>query len=472
MPSQYTTIPLLGADYAERSGAVNSQRTVNMWPKITKSGSKSQIALYPTPGLTKFCIANHTPNRGNGAIFNSYAYFVVGDELVQIDSNGTPLDKGTFDTSAGRIEMVAGRDYLMIVEGASGWTWDGTTFSEIADVDFPASPSHVTYLDGYFITNRGDTDEFYISALENPTSWAALDFDAASATPDDCLALTSNNKDLYIFGSSSVQVYYNSGNPDFPFTAYSGGVLDFGIAAKYSLAESSSGIFLLATSEEGGVAIVQIIGFQGSIISGDISWDLEKFGTISDAFGFVYRIGDRSVYQITFPTENRTFEYIVESQLWIERKANNINRYLTNGHAFLGTKNIVGAYDSGTFYLLDEDVYTDDGEYSERIRVTQPIHVEHNEVKFNSVVLEIESGVGLVTGQGVSPLLVMRYSDDGGKTWSSELTASMGAIGEYSTILEWNKLGASRSRIFEFKVTDPVKVVIISAYARVRVLQG
>lgn len=472
MPRNYKTIPLLGSDFAERSGEVNSQRTVNMWPRLTKPGSKSPIVLYPAPGLTQFCITSHSPNRGSGTVFNSFAYFVVGDELVQIDSNGTPLDKGTFDTTAGRIEMKAGRDYLMIVDGTTGWTWDGTTFGEIVDVDFPADPSHVAYLYNYFVVNRGGTDEFYISALEDPTSWAALDFEAASALPDNCLALAANNKDLYIFGALSLQIYYYSGNADFPFTLYTGGILDFGIAAIHSLAESSSGIFFLATAEEGGAAIIQMIGFQPAIISDDISWDLEEFSTIDDAYGFVYRIGGNSVYQITFPTENKTFEYIIEDKLWVERKSLNLGRYLTNGHAFLGTKNIMGSYDSGTFYLLDKSVYADNGETVERIRVTQPVHSDHKQVKFNSVVVEIESGVGLVLGQGSEPLMTMRYSDDGGKTWSSELTASMGKIGEYGIILEWFKLGLSRSRIFEFKVTDPVKVVIIAAYANVRVLKG
>lgn len=472
MAKNYKTLPLLGSDFSEWSGEVNAQRTVNMWPRLPKPGSKAPIVLYPAYGLTRFCVTNKSPNRGDGVVFASKAYFVVGDTLIEIDDNGTPLEKGAFDTTAGRIEQVAGRAYLLIVDGNKGWTWDGSTFGIITDLDFPANPTHSTYLDNYFIVNKGGSDEFYISDPDDPTVWSALDFEAASAVPDNVLAVTSNNKDLYIFGSASVQVYYNSGNPLFPFTAYTGGVLDFGIVAPYSLAESSAGIFLLATTEEGGVAIVQIVGFQTRIISDDISWDLENFGTITDAEAFVYRTGGRSIYQITFPAENKTFEYIVESQLWAERKSLGISRYLTNGHAFLGTKNIMGAYDSGTFYLLDNAAYDDDGEAVERIRVTQPVHFDHNQIRFNSVVLEVESGVGLVTGQGADPFVMMRYSDDGGKTWSAELTASMGKIGEYGVILEWNKLGISRSRIFEFKVTDPVKCVFINAYARVTVLRG
>jgi len=472
MAKNYKTLPLLGSDFSSRSGEVNAQRLVNMWAKISKEGAKSQVVLYPSAGLTEYSVSANSPNRSSGVVFNSLAYFVSGNSLVEIDSNGTNVSRGTFDTTTGRAILIAGRSYLMIVAGGKGWTWDGTTFAQITDLDFPANPTHVTYLDGLFTVNKTGSDEFYISAPDDPTSWAALDFEAASAVPDNATALVSNNKDLYIFGLASVQVYYNSGNNLFPFTLYTGGTLDFGIIAPYSLFESSAGIFFLGTSEEGGIAIVQLNGFQAKIISEDISWDLTKFNIVDDAEGFVYRIGSRSIYQITFPSEGKTFEYVIETGLWSERKSLNESRYFINGHAFLGTKNIVGSYSSGIYYLLDEEVYTDDGIAVERIRVTQPIHIDHNQIKFNSVVLEIESGVGLTTGQGSDPQVMMRYSDNGGRTWSNELTASMGTIGEYNIILEWNKLGISRSRIFEFKVTDPVKVVFINAYARVTVLRG
>lgn len=470
MGKKYNKLPLLGADYAERSSKVNAQRTVNLWPRITKPGSKSPLVLYPTPGHTKFCTSGDSPNRGNGEIFDVYGFFVAGSSLIQIDVNGTPLNKGTFDTSAGRVNLKAGRAYLLIVDGAKAWTWDGTTFAQVTDVDLPAAPTHSAYLHNYFIVNHGGTDEFFISALEDPTSWNSLDFDAASAVPDNVLALCANNKDLYVFGALSAQIYYYSGDPDFPFTLYTGGVLDLGIIAPHSLAEGSSGIFLLATTREGGIAVVQVNGFQSKIISDDIAWDLENMTTVDDAEALLYRKGGQAFYQISFPTENKTFEYIVESQMWVERKTFGINRYNVNGHVYLGAKNIVGTYDSGIYYKLDETTYDDDGALIERIRVTQPISMDGNPIKYSSVVLEIESGVGTASGAGATPVMAMVYSDDGGKTWSNEETASMGLIGEYGIILEWFKLGISRNRIFKFYTTDPVEVVIIDAYARVTVL--
>jgi len=465
--AQRTTIPLLGPDYSERSTNVNAQRTVNLWPRMQKPGAKTQIALYTPPGLDYLCIAGTGPNRGNGVVFGAHAYFVSGSGFFQIDSAGTPLDKGTLNTSAGRIEMAVGRDYLMIVDGTDGYTWNGTTFAVISDGDFPTDPSHVTYIDGYFVVNKGDSDEYYISAPEDPTAWNALDFESAVAKPDDCLALTASHKDLYILGSASVQIYYNSGNRDFPFTYYTGGMIDTGIVAPHSLSEGSQGLFFLSVAEEGGIGVVQIRGFQPAIISDDIASDLSSLTTVNDAEGLFYRSGERSFYQLTFPTEGKTFEYVVEDNFWVERKTYGLDRYRVNGHVYFNNQNLFGDYSSnGKYYKTNLESYTDDGAVIERIRVTQPIHRDGRRITFSQLVLEIESGIGLVLGQGSDPFIMMRYSDDGGHTWSSELTASMGKIGEYNVILQWDKLGQSRSRIFEFKVTDPVKVVFVNGYIK------
>ena len=139
-----------------------------------------------------------------------------------------------------------------------------------------------------------------------------------------------------------------------------------------------------------------------------------------------------------------------------------------NGHIYLGTKNIFGQYDTGgNYYYANLTGYDDDGTPIERIRVTQPIHQDGRRITFSQLVLEVQSGVGTVTGQGANPLVMMRYSDDGAHTWSNELTGSMGSIGEYNAIVQWDKLGQSTSRIFEFRITDPVETIIINAYARV-----
>jgi hypothetical protein len=61
---------------------------------------------------------------------------------------------------------------------------------------------------------------------------------------------------------------------------------------------------------------------------------------------------------------------------------------------------------------------------------------------------------------------MMRFSDDGGHTWSNERWVNMGAIGTYATRAIWRRLGMTtklRDRVYEISATDPVKTVIVGA---------
>ena len=65
------------------------------------------------------------------------------------------------------------------------------------------------------------------------------------------------------------------------------------------------------------------------------------------------------------------------------------------------------------------------------------------------------------------PMAMLRWSDDGGNTWSKERWESFGGLGEYRTRVKWNALGASRDRVYWFQISDPVKVILINSLLRV-----
>lgn len=83
-----------------------------------------------------------------------------------------------------------------------------------------------------------------------------------------------------------------------------------------------------------------------------------------------------------------------------------------------------------------------------------------------------ESGLYLITDdassivQGANPQVMLRWSDDGGHTWSNEHWESMGRIGQYGYRTIWRRLGMTeklRDRVYEVSGTDPVKVSIMGA---------
>ena len=67
---------------------------------------------------------------------------------------------------------------------------------------------------------------------------------------------------------------------------------------------------------------------------------------------------------------------------------------------------------------------------------------------------------------GSNPQVMLRWSDDGGHTWSNEYFAPVGKIGVYQQRVFWRRLGMTlklRDRIYELSGTDPVKISIMGA---------
>jgi hypothetical protein len=82
---------------------------------------------------------------------------------------------------------------------------------------------------------------------------------------------------------------------------------------------------------------------------------------------------------------------------------------------------------------------------------------------FDELQIQFQPGVGLSTGQGDNPQAMLKWSDDGGSTWSNEHWVTIGSIGRYANRAIWRRLGWARDRVFEVSISDPVKAVIVSA---------
>jgi len=461
-------IPFVGPTYNGRSSKINGQRTVNLYPKLEKPGAKTPIALYGTPGLNQIGTKGTGPTRSNGVKFSSKLYFVSGNELISVDSSNVFTTIGILNTGGSRCELAAGRTYIMVVDGTDGYTYDGTTFAQITDADFPASPSFVSYNKGRFVVNKGSSDEFAISDDENPTSWQPLEFASAENNPDDILAHASTESDLYFIGSATTEVFFYSGNADFPYDPYPNGTMEVGIEAAHSLAQFSGGLVWLASNDEGDAYVVHMQGLTATPISTpEIEWQISEFTIKNDAIGAIYRQAGRIFYVLTFPSADKSFcfDLTPDGRDWHERKSYQLGRWRVAGIGYLAGKVICGDYDNAKFYKLDFNTYDEDGAVLERIRIAPVIHKTRKVMTFWEVIVELKTGVGLTTGQGSDPQIMLSYSDDGGETWSSELWETLGKIGERLTEVKWEQLGDSKERIFQIKVTDPVEVEILGAYA-------
>ncbi len=479
------TIPFVGTHAQASDMQVNAQETLNMITSVRGTGAKAPVILESAPGLVEI------GPIGNGAVRSpnfiqwrhptdgtTDTYAVFGRQLVRITQATGVSVIGTLQDVASTVRMARGRTHIMMVDGVAGYTYDGTTFGQIADPDFPdagssppASPTHVVYQDGYFIVNDAFSDNFHISAIEDPDNWNALDFEAAAVAPDRSLAMANTESELWILGDETAQAYYNSGNAIFPFAIILSATQEVGIAAPQSVAESDAGIFFLATTPEGGLFVYQIRGQSGRIVSNEsIDEQLATSGDTTAATGFIYQQEGNSFYVLHLNPESPTLIYNIRAQVWETRSLIDGSGWRIGGAGIFNGQNIGGSRLAARYYRLDTSNYTDVGGDFVRRRVTQVFHRHNHLMDWWELVVDVQSGVGNQVDPGSNPQLRLRYSDDGGATWSQTLSEPLGKIGERQRRAVYRNLGSSRQRVFELEMSDPVELTIIAAYAVVQVL--
>jgi hypothetical protein len=350
------------------------------------------------------------------------------------------------------------------------WTFQTTIDSAFYVPIIPA------YQDGYGIYAKQVSTRWYLSKEDDFAEVNALDFASAGAFPDDVVAIISVQEELWLLCRITSEVWYNTGASDFPFERRANLVKNYGCRAPYSLAVGHNNIlFWLARNRDGGFVIVNVIGYNISIISTEaIHAELRSYSRVDDAIGWVTQWDGHIFYIITFPTADRTWAYDLITQTWSEWRSRRLNtqpsdneyingRWIANNFVFFNEKYLVGDYNSGKIYQLSSEVYTDDGEMIICERTTRALADKLNRISIYSLEVDFERGKGLTTGQGSDPQMMLQVSKDGSITWGNELWRTASKIGTYKARAKWNKLGTSRVYTFRIRMTDPTYRVILGA---------
>lgn len=456
-------LPINGPSFAGRSGKVNASRTINWHPQSEKPGSRSTITLYPDPGLKPLQIVGVGPCRvTQGVRFLGRLYFVSGPELVSFDEFGNGQSHGSLTTTEGHVKIIRDRVRMIVLDGADAFGWDGTTWGSVftADNNFPKAATEGTVLNNQFIVAIPDSDQFIVSL--NGTAWNPSDVATAEINPDIIVAVTRDRGNLVLIGEDTTELWTGVAT-GVGFARLPGGGLNWGCQSARSVFRSSVGVFMLAKNEEGGVMVVVVSGVSVTPISDDINWMIGEFDTSADAIGFGYQQRGRWYYQLTFPTADKTFVYNVTEKMWHERKSYGIGRHRIQGHGFIANTHIVGDFQTGQFYELDFKTYTDNNDTIERIRVTSVIEKNNDWIAHDQIILVFD-GEGDLSVNGRNPVCRLRFSDDGGNLWSDSLEAEIGQMGDYNHVAVFNRLGASRARIYEIKVTEPVPLILVKGF--------
>ena len=464
--------PILGSAYVARSVNAADNRMVNLFPEVVPEGGKEPAFLQRAPGLTRLATVGIGPIRGEWT-FGNYGYVVSGPTLFQIDTNWNAVAKGTV-AGTGPVNMADNGTQLFIAANPQGYIYNANTdvFQQITDPDFPGAAT-VGYLDGYFVFSEPNSQKIWVTSLLDGTSVDPLDFASAEGNPDNVTAIFVDHREVWVFGTNSTEVWYDAGLLDFPLTRIQGAYNELGCAAPFSIAKMDNQIYWLGKDARGQGMVYRAAGYIGQRISTHaIEWQLQEYTDLSDAVGYTYQQDGHSFYVLNFPSANTTWVFDVATGAWHERASfanGQFNRHRGNCQMFFNGQNVIGDYQNGKIYKFDLETYADDGQPQKWLRSWRALPTGANNLARtvqHAMQLDCETGVGLNLGQGSDPQVMLRWSDDGGHTWSNEHWKSMGRIGRFGYRTIWRRLGATmkiRDRVYEVSGTDPVRIYIMGA---------
>lgn len=424
-------IPIATQSASGRSKPLTIERLVNMYAEKAPSGAKSPVVAHGCPGLTRFADIDTRRTRG---LYRTPAdgrlYTVVRNTLYFVDSDGNPTALGTID-GAGRVGMSDNGLQLCIVTGASGYTYSTVEgLQQITDPGFPGADT-VTFLDGYFIFSNstpGQRGQFFISSLLDGQVYDATEFATAESYPDNLLRVFADHSQLLLFGTETIEIWFNAGAADFPFVRAQGSVIEQGLGARWSVEKLDETVVWL--DNEGMVRRLEG-NTPVRISTHAIEYDISR-GDWGNATAWSYVEEGHQFYVLTVPARDLatqkagTYVFDAATQLWHERKSYRQDYSRSGFYARAYGKHITADIDIGRLYVQSLDVYEEDGEHL--IAEMQFPQIQNDGRRFivHRLQLDMEVGVGLGgTDQSITEdpyiLLPLTYDDTditGESTWS------------------------------------------------------
>lgn len=419
--------------------------------------------VYQTP-------ASYTVSSVSAGAVTGLTVVNSGDYTSQPTNNVTTTTTGagsgltltlTFGTGTGS----TGNYVISASQTVTSRTMYALNFSKLPTTDGAFEGGNVVdVVDNYFVYNRPNTQQWGSTGPLSPIS-SALSFSSKDGAPDDLVSIIVNNREVYLLGEVSCEVWIDAGLFPFPFQRIPGASSQHGIAAKFSVSRLGNSFAYVSKNTRGQAQIMMMQGYMPQRISTHAVENTLVGHNISDAVAWTYQIEGHECYVVTFPSIDLTWVYDMATGFWHKwlycTNQNIYQRHRGNCQTNFQNMVLVGDYEKGLIYKLDVDNYTDNGQPIRRLRRCPHLVNDLQRQYFNEMQLQFQPGVGLQ--DGTNPQAMLRWSNDGGSTWSNEHWTGIGKQGKYTNRAIWRRLGWSRDRIFEVVVTDPIKAVIVSA---------
>lgn len=430
--------PILGSSYVIRSVNAADNRMVNLYPEIIAEGGKEPAYLQRCPGLNLKISIGTGPIRGLYTLGN-YLYVVSGNEMYKLDinyvqqgQNDLLLENGFFIlledentilmenqnlpslgivSGTGPVSMADNGTQIFIAANPDGYIYNSATdaFQQITDPDFPGAVT-VGYLDGYFVFNEPNSQRVWVTSLLDGLSIDPLDFASAEGSPDGLVSLIVDHREAWLFGTNSVEVWYNSGDADFPLTRIQGAYNEVGCIAPYSVAKMDNSVYWLGADARGQGIVYRAQGYQAVRVSTHaVEYAIQQYGNLADAVAYTYQQDGHTFYVLNFTDADTTWVFDAATGAWHERagfRNGDFKRHRGNNHARFNGQPIIGDYQNGRLYAFDLDVYSDAGTTQKWLRTWRALPTGANNLTrtaHHSLQIDCETGVGLPGADAFDP---------------------------------------------------------------------
>lgn len=445
-------VEMIGPSYFLQDKKAAVQRSVNCYLQRLDGAN---VMMASIPGEVQ--IASLGAEIRASKLMGSRWFVVSGATFYEVTSGGVATSRGTLNTSTGVVSMDDNKTQVAIVDGQNLYIFDLQTsvFTQVSSPGWRGS-DNVVEIDGYFVFVDPDSDQFYLSAIDDGTNLDALDFSSADSSPDDIVTHLASHRQLWLFGDLSTEIWIDSGGVDFPFVRYQSYTLDVGCVGKHAAINAADTVFWIGKTDRGAGIVYQATGNQPQRVSTQPVEEALRGADLSQATMWTYQIEGHEFIGINAPGLETTWVFDAAMQQWHERGEWSAawsplrSRFVT---AFAGQH--YAGDSSGALVRLDSGENTLNGRVLVRDR-TWPhlISPSLNPVSYRGVELSMKTGAG---GN-----VTLEISNDGGTTFGPPLMRSLGAIGRWMQRVRWNGLGTAFNRVFRVRQSDPVPFAIYS----------
>ena len=448
-------IPIPLESYQHANLPLSAKRLVNMFAEQQPADARAEVALVSAPGLLTLLSVGTGPVKVINSDLPGYNYVVSGSQFFRVRDNGSggwlteylgligdPVGDPTYT-----VTVAVGAAAAVVCVPPNAFTCDhvSTTLNQLGGT-FPGATS-VAYMDGYFAFSQvTDVNRWFISGLFDPSNFDALDFAYSDALPNAIIRIIGHRGEFWMMGLAGHEVWYDSGNADFPFRRRPSAVIRKGVSSALSITVGDGSVWWVGLD---GI-IYRSNGYLPERVSTHAVEHIlanQPGGANGVTNGLFYVQDGHSFYSVTFGS--RTFVYDCATKAWHERSSSTDGAAAWRVSCAASMPSFLALGDSrsgGKIFAPIQNDATEDGAAVLHSATLPPLWAATRRAFCARVELEMQTLT-------YTDDLTLEWSDDGGITWGPSRTLIPTTGTATRRRVYTTRLGSFRQRVF--RVSSP-----------------